>query len=216
LNTEAMSVDNVVADYGWASGEPPHSCNYIAPAVLRIVRDLRATRVLDLGAGNGSLCGELAHAGHEVVGVEYDAVGVDIASRAFPAIPFHRFSVADDPTLLLRDHVAFDAVVSTEVIEHLYSPHQLVQYAHAVLRPGGHLVITTPYHGYLKNLALALAGHWDRHHTALWHGGHIKFFSRSSLSALLEQNGFDVIGFEGVGRLPWLWKSMLMTARKRD
>lgn len=210
-----MNPDTRVEEYGWATGDPPHSCDYIAPVVLRVLRQLSARRVLDLGAGNGNLCGLLAEAGHDVVGVEYDVQGVELARRRFPAIPFRRFAVEDDPGHLLAEQDLFDTVVSTEVIEHLYSPHRLIQYASAVLRENGHLVITTPYHGYLKNLGLSIAGHWDRHHTPLWHGGHIKFFSRKSLTVLLEEHGFDVTSFIGVGRLPWLWKSMLLVARKR-
>ncbi len=210
-----MRTDNSVDDYGWTTGEPTHAYAYLAPVVLRVLHELGARRVLDIGAGNGSLCGRLAHAGSDVVGVEYDQHGVDIARRSFPSIPFHRYSVEDDPALLLQEQSTFDTVVSTEVIEHLYSPHRLPQYARAVLQDGGHLVITTPYHGYLKNLALSVAGRWDRHHTPLWHGGHIKFFSRTSLGTLLSENGFEVTGFTGIGRLPWLWKSMLLVARKR-
>lgn len=210
-----MRTDNSVDDYGWTTAEPTHACAYLAPVVLRVLHELGARRVLDIGAGNGSLCGRLAHAGRDVVGVEYDQHGVDIARRSFPSIPFHRFSVEDDPALLLQEQGTFDTVVSTEVIEHLYSPHRLPQYARAVLEEGGHLVITTQYHGYLKNLALSVAGRWDRHHTPLWHGGHIKFFSRTSLGTLLSENGFEVTGFTGIGRLPWLWKSMLLVARKR-
>jgi 2-polyprenyl-3-methyl-5-hydroxy-6-metoxy-1,4-benzoquinol methylase len=210
-----MATENRVDNYGWKTGDPPHSCDYLAPVVLRVLRELGAQRVLDIGSGNGSLCGRLARAGHDVVGVEYDQQGVDIARRAFSSIPFHRFGVEDDPALLLQEQRPFDTVVSTEVIEHLYSPHRLPQFASGVLKAGGQLVITTPYHGYLKNLALSVAGHWDRHHTPLWHGGHIKFFSRGSLETLLVENGFEVTGFIGVGRLPWLWKSMLLVARKR-
>ena len=65
----------------------------------------------------------------------------------------------------------FDAVVSTEVVEHYFSPHLLPIFANGALREGGYLVITTPYHGYIKNLALSLFGKWDTHHTPLWYGG---------------------------------------------
>lgn len=206
--------DNSVTSYGWSTATPPHSSGYISPAVVRHLHSIGAKRVLDLGAGNGGMCGDLLTQGFDVVGVEYDAQGVEIARAAYPSIPFHRCSVEDDPALLLQRERSFDAVISTEVIEHLYSPHKLPQFARGVLKEGGYLIVTTPYHGYLKNLALALTGHWDKHHTALWHGGHIKFFSRDTLTALLQENGFDVVSFSGVGRLPWLWKSMLIVARK--
>jgi 2-polyprenyl-6-hydroxyphenyl methylase/3-demethylubiquinone-9 3-methyltransferase len=75
--------------------------------------------------------------------------------------------------------------------------------------------LSTPYHGYLKNLALALCDRWDHHHTALWHGGHIKFFSRATIGRLLSDNGFEVQGFRGVGRVPYLWKSMVVVGRLR-
>lgn len=83
------------------------------------------------------------------------------------------------------------------------------------LKPNGLLVLSTPYHGYLKNLALSVLDAWDTHHTPLWHGGHIKFWSRRTLGQLLSENGFETIGFSGVGRLPYLWKSMILVARKK-
>jgi 2-polyprenyl-6-hydroxyphenyl methylase/3-demethylubiquinone-9 3-methyltransferase len=108
----------------------------------------------------------------------------------------------------------FDVVVSTEVIEHVYAPRNLAKNAWHLLRPGGLLIMTTPYHGYLKNLVLALMGHFDAHFTALWDGGHIKFWSRRTLSILLSETGFTNIKFYGAGRCPLLWKSMVITARR--
>ncbi len=208
-------IDNVVKNYGWTSAAAPESIGYITPRVLSILSSLKVDNVLDIGAGNGSLCAQIKQQGYKVVGVEYDLEGVDIAKANWPDIPFYNFGVQDDPQALIAFEGLFDSVVSTEVIEHLFSPHLLAEYAHAMLKADGHLIITTPYHGYLKNLALSLFNKWDFHHTPLWHGGHIKFWSRNTLSALLSQNGFDVVGFSGVGRWPYLWKSMVIVARKR-
>jgi len=82
------------------------------------------------------------------------------------------------------------------------------------LRRKGHLVITTPYHGYMKNLLLSLLNEWDSHHSPLWHGGHIKFWSRTTLTKLLQENGFTVVDFSGVGRISYFWKSMVLVAKK--
>ena len=201
--------------YGWHDAALPASYGYLAPAVLQVLAGLRARRVLDVGAGNGVLCGLLAARGYDTVGVELDAGGVAAARQAWPQVRFHQAGVDDDPLSIKRlEPQPFDVAVSTEVVEHLYAPHRLPQFAAPLLADGGHLIVTTPYHGYLKNLALALAGRWDRHHTALWHGGHIKFWSPRTLTELLERNGFTVLRFVGVGRMPCLWKSMLLVARK--
>ena len=207
--------DNVVENFGWESAEGPESCGIITPKVLSLLGGLGGvTRVLDLGAGNGKLCSGLARAGYSVVGMEYDRQGVAIAKLNYPGISFYNYGVQDDPQLLLSNETRFDAVVSTEVIEHLFSPHLLPQYAAAVLKEGGYLLITTPYHGYLKNLALSIFDKWDFHHTTLRHGGHIKFWSRATLTELLSQNGFRVIAFSGAGRFPYMWKSMVLLAQK--
>ena len=75
-------------------------------------------------------------------------------------------------------------------------------------------IFTTPYHGYWKNVVMALTGKLDAHFTVLWDGGHIKFWSRRTLTRLLEEAGFRVERFVGVGRVPLLWKSMILVARK--
>jgi len=205
-----------VERYGWADATAPASCDYLVPQVLAMLAGLGVRRVLDLGCGNGALCARMAAAGYEVCGVDADAEGVARARASHAGLAFHRFGVHDDPADLLALQAPFDLVVSTEVVEHLYAPHLLPAYAQRVLVPGGRLLLTTPYHGYLKNLALALVGKWDDHHTALWHGGHIKFWSRRTLTRLLDEGGFEVERFAGAGRLPYLWKSMVLLARRRD
>lgn len=59
---------------------------------------------------------------------------------------------------------------------------------------------------------MALFGKSDSHYTVLWDGGHIKFFSRNTLETMLNEKKFEVINFAGAGRLPYLWKTMLVGA----
>lgn len=75
-------------------------------------------------------------------------------------------------------------------------------------------ILSTPYHGYWKNLTLAIFGKMDAHFTALWDHGHIKFWSMRTLTILLEEAGFRDIQFERVGRIPPLAKAMIAVARK--
>jgi len=168
--------------------------------------------VLDIGCGNGALCRELANRGYEVVGCEPSADGVRLAQRAAPELVFHQLGVDDEPSAVGNE--SFDVAIATEVIEHVVRPRNLPRFAKQLLRPGGHLIVSTPYHGYLKNLVLALTNKWDAHLNPFWDGGHIKFWSRKTLSQLLSEADFRVVRFIGAGRLPFLWKSMILVAQK--
>jgi 2-polyprenyl-6-hydroxyphenyl methylase/3-demethylubiquinone-9 3-methyltransferase len=199
--------------YEYSSAEEAWADGHIAVRVLQALGAERSIRrVLDAGCGNGNLSVRIAAAGFDVCAFDASPTGVEHAQRAFPGIRFEVASAYDD--LRERFGDVFDACVSVEVIEHLYDPRAFVARMYEVLRPGGLFILSTPYHGYLKNLALAVTGRMDSHYTALWDGGHIKFWSRATLTTLLHEHGFEVIRFEGAGRIPWLWKSMIVTARR--
>jgi 2-polyprenyl-3-methyl-5-hydroxy-6-metoxy-1,4-benzoquinol methylase len=168
--------------------------------------------VLDLGCGNGALCKELFDAGFQVTGIDPSNSGIEHAQKRVPGGHFTVLGVYDDPDRL--ESTGFDVVVSTEVVEHLFYPGYLPRFATQVLKPSGYLIISTPYHGYLKNFLLSVFNKWDFHHTPLWDGGHVKFWSNNTLSQLLENEGFKVKKFVGTGRVPFLWKSMILMAQK--
>ena len=207
-----MSTNTITSRYHFGSPGAPHTASYLTAQILATCRQVSAKRVLDLGCGKGTLCGALSGAGFDVVGCDPSEDGIGFARRSYPKIRFHLVGVYDDPAVLNPD--CFDVVVSTEVIEHIFLPRSLPRFASKVLRHGGHLILTTPYHGYIKNVAMAVTGKLDRHFTALWDGGHIKFWSRATLSRLLSEEGFSVTGFIGAGRIPYLWKSMILISQK--
>lgn len=181
-----MSDNNVQQQYGWEDTELTEANHLLIPEIIALLPK-EPVRILDLGCGNGTLAAALQARGHEVVAVDAsaDIVGTD-----------------------------FDVVISMEVIEHLYWPRKLLEAGYSVLKPGGRMILTTPYHGYLKNLALSLAGGWDKHFTVDWDGGHIKFFSRQTLTQFMQDAGFLNIDFCGVGRITGLWKSMILSGKK--
>jgi 2-polyprenyl-3-methyl-5-hydroxy-6-metoxy-1,4-benzoquinol methylase len=154
----------------------------------------------------------VARQGFRVVGVDASESGLALARKNFPQVEFVQAQLGSE----LGDIIGqdFDLVISSDVIEHLYCPGNLLEAAQAILKPGGQALIGTPYHGYVKNLVLALTGKMDDHFTALWDGGHIKFFSVRTLGNLLEQHGFEVFDWSYFGRVQWLWKNMVAHARK--
>lgn len=199
-------------DYGYSSTGARYDDHYISGPVLSLCHTLGARRVLEIGCGNGNLSRRLQAAGLEVVGLDPSHSGIEIARVSVPGVPFFRMSVEEDPALL--GELDFDLAVSTEVIEHLYTPRSLMRFAAVALRPGGYLVISTPYHGYAKNLLLSLIDGWDAHLNPLWDGGHIKFWSPRTLRELAQSEGFTCTEVFGVGRCVGLWKSMIGVFRR--
>ena len=200
------------SEYTYCDTAPTHAHQHLAPA-LRNLLGGDHVRLLDLGCGNGSLTSAVIPEDCEAHAVDLSESGTGRAKLSFPQVRFHCLDVTGDLSAI-PGFGSFDVVISAEVVEHVYLPRNLVKHAYEALRPGGRAIITTPYHGYWKNLALALTGKLDAHFTALWDCGHIKFWSRATLTQLLEEAGFRIERFAGIGRVPFLWRSMILVARK--
>ena len=168
----------------------------------------RPLRVLDAGCGSGWFVERLTRAGYEAHGVDLSTAAVAEAKKRCPEATLLAASLEER---LPYPDGHFDAVWSTEVIEHVFDPQAFLAELARVLRPGGMLVLTTPFHGRAKNVAIALAG-FDRHYDPV--GPHIRFFTVASLSRILLENGFEVPAWSGVGRFWPLYKSMFVTARR--
>lgn len=172
--------------------------------------------VCDLGCGNGYLASRLGACGLRVTGIDASESGLAIANQHYAndKVNFLRADFATDLAEHLRSAIRFDVVVSSDVIEHLYRPAVLIEVAATLLKPGGYLIVGTPYHGYLKNLAISILNKWDAHHGVHWDGGHIKFFSEKTLRKLVVQHGFQHASFHFYGRMPLLWKHMICVAQR--
>ena len=156
------------------------------------------------------MTGMLAKAGFELTGIEPDHDGFRLASETYPNIQFHNLGVYDDASHLGQ----FDAVISSEVIEHLYDPAALLRMAGQLLLPNGVLILTCPYYGYAKNLLLSMTGRWDDHHQPARVGGHIKLWSHRTMANFLKMNSFKPETMSGAGRCWPIWASLLAVAFK--
>ena len=148
----------------------------------------------------------LSKRGFDVTGVDTSASGIEHAQASFPHVRCEVGSVYED---LAARFGSFDLVVSLEVIEHCLEPRAFAKTFLSLIARGGVGFLSTPYHSYLKNVALAVSGKMDSHFTALWDGGHIKFFSVKTLDTLLREAGAQQVRFERVGRIPQLAKWMI-------
>lgn len=189
---------------GWDDG-------YLWAGIAPLIAKLKPRRIFDLGCGNGVNARRLAALGYAVTAVDPSVSGIEQAQRVPSAAEFAVASAYDD---LAARFGCFDLVVSLEVVEHVYSPKAFIERVRDLLQPGGTVILSTPYHGYLKNLAIALSGRFDAHVNPLWEGGHIKFWSVATLRALLTGAGLQMSAVHRVGRIAPLAKSMIVVATR--
>lgn len=88
-------------------------------------------RLLDVGCGNKPWQALLASHVVEYVGVDLD--------------PQSEADVVGDAQAIPLDSESFDTVLMDEVLEHLERPGDALAEAHRLLRPGGHVIIDTPF-----------------------------------------------------------------------
>lgn len=199
-------------DYGYHSSQMTHNFNYTLDAITGLLNKNSNKYILDLGCGNGYLVNYLISLGYNAYGTDASEKGIEIA-RTENADHFFVQDLSTGQLPVELQSLPFDTIISTEVIEHLYDPEGFIIFCKQILNPGAEIIITTPYHGYLKNLVLSIFNKWDAHINPLWLGGHIKMWSFKTTSSLLTGAGFTVISFIGCGRIPYLWKSMIIKAR---
>lgn len=213
MSNDAASQSGVrVPEFGHRRNFRSHTVSYLQHPIDKFLPAAApGIRMLDIGCGNGFWAGEMVSRGFNVVGIDPSNEGIAIAREAYPSARFEVMEASSDPLPQLGE-APFDVVMSMEVIEHVYLPRIWASACYKALKPGGRLICSTPYHGYLKNLVLSLGNLWDRHASPLWDGGHIKLWSRQTLGYLLKEAGFVNLQFVGAGRYPYLWKSMVFAA----
>ena len=213
LRKTDMSTQESHSDGGYLfqDEDAEHTHAYLWGPIVDQLKKNQSEKVFDLGCGNGAFARQLKQLGIEVVGCDPSESGIDFAKKADADIRLEKGTCYED---LASRFGQFDAVVSLEVVEHVYSPAEYARCVNRLLKPNGIAILSTPYHSYLKNLVLALTGKMDAHFTALWEHGHIKFWSPQTLTILLDKHGMDVEKILRVGRVPVLAKSMIAVARK--
>ena len=203
-----------VCEYRYSSGDPTWANSYLWPVLLRELRRRAPPprRVFELGCGNGATARHLAQHGYSVTAVDPSESGIAIA-KEFESEHLH-FDVGSTADDLAVRYGTFPVVVSLEVIEHCPSAREFMGAFGSLLEESGVGIISTPYHGYLKNIVVAASGRFDHHFDPLWEGGHLKFFSVQKLRSLFTEFGFAHHELHRVGRIPPLAKSVVAVVRR--
>lgn len=143
-------------------------------------------RILDLGCGFGWLSQWLTRFG-TVVGVEPSTGGAERALRDFGEDSRVTFVQGTAKTLLEAGWAGiFDLVVSSEVIEHVEDQQQFVVHICRLLKPGGHVILSTPRKEVWSAFCQSCTGLQPVE----------EWLSERQLCNLLTDNGFDMLRHE--------------------
>ncbi len=148
-------------------------------------------RVLDYGCGPGYLIGRLLNRGVACEGLEFSRESVDTLIAQFGAHPLFRGGIFADKLPSSISDNGVDVVFLVEVIEHLLDSDlsSTLNEIRRMLRPGGHLIVTTPNHEnlYASNVICPECG-------CIFHQWqHVRAFTPSQLQSLMSDHGFEVV-----------------------
>src|SRR5215470_9459003 len=159
------------------------------PRLQQLLRRQPGGHLLEIGAAYGFFL-DLAKAHFRVLGYEVNQAAARYAQETFG------LDVRTDDFLAstangLGDPI--DVTVMWDVIEHLERPDLYLARIAKLSRPGASLYVTT---GDIGSLVARVRGpKWRMIHPPT----HVHYFSRATLSRLLENHGFRVLGMHSVG-----------------
>lgn len=165
--------------------------------------------ILDFGCGEGRYIEEFLKVNsYKIVGTDISSYAINKAKKKFPKAKFYVLS--GDDKLPLSDN-SVDFIFAGDVIEHIFDVPNFMLEMNRVLKKNGKIFISTPYHGFLKNLVIVFVG-FDISFDPV--AQHIRFFTKKSLGKLLNKYGFSVIKYNQYGRFKPLSMGMYFVAKK--
>jgi SAM-dependent methyltransferase len=167
-------------------------------------------RVLDVGCGQAGLAAEIRNLGHVVWGIEASAIAVaKAASRVDRCIHADLLDFKLIETAL--SGARFDAIIFSDVLEHLYDPLGALRFYNRFLRPGGHFLISVPNALNWQSRLAFLFGRFEYHDTGVMDRTHIRFFTFRSAKRLLAAAGCSI---ERTDFTPHLTRAFLPVIKK--
>lgn len=166
------------------------------------------SRLLDMGAGGGRHAFEAIRRGGTVVALDYDEASLkDI--RATVGAMFDAGEIAHWPGGPANANAldlpfannSFDAIITSEVLEHIWDDERAIDELVRVLRPGGRLAVTVPAH-FPERVCWALSTEYHDQP-----GGHIRIYRQHELEQKLERAGLLLRGSHHAHALhsPYWW-----------
>jgi len=169
----------------------------INECVLSLV-PLESERILDVGCGTGTTGERLRHIrDRSVVGITYSREEADLASKRLSQVVCAELNTFDFSGL-----GTFDCVILSHILEHLYSPEDLLERLKCVLRPNSLIVVALPNVVWWRQRLQFLIGRWRYQDWGILDRTHYRFFDMQSSEGLLKQAGYEILRSRRDGPLP--------------
>jgi SAM-dependent methyltransferase len=207
---EVVKYDDVAASSSHASLLKGYHHFRRLTAIRNVLESLGPDiRVLDVGCGDGNQSA--------FYWPDRELVGLDLSVRRLQRSVGSRHGVLQplvgSTYQLPLKSGTFDAVVCSQLIEHLHHPEQALGEIVRVLKPGAHLILDTPSRSNVVDAALRLIGRdspWGLHIDST----HVAFYNMEEIVAMINGAGLDVCAIEGAPRLRydlpklkrWTWR----------
>jgi SAM-dependent methyltransferase len=175
----------------------------VANTIQELVKGQKVS-ILDCGAGEGALASRLTDLGHSVTAIDIDEEAFRCPQAKFKKINF------DDPSdfenFVKCNGNKFDVVVSTEVIEHIEDQWGYARQLRKMLKPGGHMVITTPNTAsYMSRFDFLRKGQFQSFNDHGLTYGHISPITPWELNLILSRCDLENVTVKPAGTLPPLY-----------
>lgn len=157
--------------------------------ILDWLRQMPASRVLDLGCSGGAFASRVRALGHHVT-------GVDSAELPHVRERCDAFFQADLDKGIPDEVIArgpFDVVICADVLEHLRRPEDLLAQLPRVLVPRGAVIASVPNFGHWYSRGRTALGLFDYDQRGILDHGHVRFFTRRSFERLTQRSGLTTL-----------------------
>lgn len=161
---------------GWEDPASTHENKRLHQTILSKIGK-SPKRVLDVGCGAAWVAAHFKGTGTEVFSMDISTTNPKRAVENYPSNK--HFGIVADAFHLPFKNETFDAVIASEIIEHLGDPQAFLAALPRILSPGGVLVITTPHD---EKLAYSLCVHCNE---MTPHHAHLHSFTRERIKGLL-------------------------------